>query len=64
MKVRAAEEGSYVPFTGCRAVKWDRGKMTLTWWRREGAGQGADGKETNGMPVSEVVMYRGESRGE
>lgn len=33
-------------------------------WSREGAGRGADGKETNGVPVSEVVMCWGKSRGE
>lgn len=27
-------------------------------------GRGADGKETNGVPVSEVVMCRGKSKGE
>lgn len=30
--------------------------MGALWWRREGVGRGADGKETNGVPVSEVVM--------
>lgn len=32
--------------------------------RGEGARRGADGKETNGVPVSEVVMCRGKSKGE
>lgn len=48
--------GLSVPLAGCGDVKQGGGKMRGVWWRREGAGRGADGKETNGVPVSEVVM--------
>lgn len=38
--------------------------MRSIWRRREeGARQSADGKETNGMPVSEAVMCRRKERG-
>lgn len=49
---------------GCGAVKQCGGKMRAVWWRREEAGRGADGKETNGVPLSEVVMCCGKSMSE
>lgn len=46
------------PLADCRDMKQGGEKMKAAWWRR----QGADGKETNGVPVSEVVMCRGKNR--
>lgn len=54
-----------VPLTGSGDAMPGEGEKMLAVQRRGGGvRRGADGKETNGVPVSEVVMCRGKSRSE